>query len=480
LTRGEHLFCRVNAQGKLKEVSTTAKAPKKPAAPEWTPASWKDKPIEQLPDYPDLEAVEKAAEHLSTLPPLVTSWEIERLRGHLAEAAEGKRFVLQGGDCAETFAGCNSAMIANKLKILLQMSLVLLDGLRRPIVRVGRFAGQYAKPRSKAIETRGDLSLPSYYGDLINSSEFTEESRTPDPDRMVTAYHHAAMTLNFIRALIDGGFTDLHHPELWDLNFLGKGGMTFQQRADYLQRVHNLENAIQVMEVFTGQHIDKLSQVEFYSSHEGLSLYYESGLTRQVPRRSGYYDLGCHLPWIGERTRRLDGAHVEFFRGIRNPIGVKLGPKTTPEDVVALADALDPDCEKGRLVFIARLGAGNVRKVLPRMVEAIQKTDHKPVWICDPMHANTVSTSSGLKTRRVDAILDELVESIHVHQETGPGLGGVHFELTAEDVTECVGGASGVTEEDLSERYQSLCDPRLNYEQAMEIAFSIARSMERR
>lgn len=444
----------------------------------WSPMSWKSKPADQLPPYPDRDAVERAAEHLGTLPPLVTSWEIERLRGHLAEAAAGKRFVLQGGDCAETFAECNSDIIASKLKILLQMSLVLLDGLKRPIVRVGRFAGQYAKPRSSQMETRDGVTLPSYYGDLINGSAFDEASRTPDPQRMVSAYHHSAMTLNFIRSLIDGGFADLHHPELWDLNFLGKAGMRFEQRADYLRRVQALSNSIKVMEIFTGEHMDKLSTVDFYASHEGLSLYYESALTRQVPRRQGWYDLGCHLPWIGARTERLGGAHVEFFRGIRNPVGVKVGPKMEPDELVALLDVLDAGCEDGKILLITRLGHDNVRDKLPKLLAAVQETEHKPVWMCDPMHGNTTTTKSGVKTRHVDAILDEVIESINVHEAVGKGLGGLHFELTAENVTECIGGASGITEDDLSTCYLSLCDPRLNYEQAMEMAFAVARRME--
>lgn len=458
----------------------TTPTPAEHTTDSWSPWSWKSFPVRQMPEYEDQETLERVVDHLGTLPPLVTSWEIERLRGHLAEAAEGKRFILQGGDCAEMFSDCNSEIIANKLKILLQMSIVLIDGLKRPIIRLGRYAGQYAKPRSAPTETRDGETLPSYYGDLINGAEFTREARRPDPERMVSAFHHSAMTLNFIRALIDGGFTDLHHPELWDLNFLGRAGMTFEQRANYLRRVQGIANAIEVMEVFTGQRIDKLSQVEFYSSHEGLSLHYESALTRRVPRRTGWYNLGCHLPWIGERTRQLDGAHVEFFRGIRNPIGIKLGPGITISELLELLAVVDPHKEQGRIILIHRLGTGKVRKLLPPIVEAVATAGYKPVWVCDPMHANTFTTKSGVKTRHVDAILEELIESINVHGEMGHGLGGVHFELTAENVTECVGGASGIGEDDLSQRYQSLCDPRLNYEQAMELAFAIAGRMEQR
>jgi 3-deoxy-7-phosphoheptulonate synthase len=459
------------------EAPTVANSPR---AAGWHPASWQSKPIHQAVSYPDPVAVERAAAHLSRLPPLVTSWEIERLRSHIADAALGKRFLLQGGDCAEMFAECTPDIITSKLKILLQMSLALMDGLKRPIVRVGRFAGQYAKPRSSPTETREGQTLPSYYGDLINAAGFTPEERAPDPHRMITAYHHASMTLNFIRALVDGGFADLHHPEYWDLNFLGKASLTMESRANYIQRVQAVANAIELMEVLTGQQMAELTHAEFYTSHEGLSLHYEAALTRQVPRRTGYYNLGCHLPWIGERTRALDGAHVEYFRGIRNPVGVKIGPGITPEELVQLLDVLDANHEPGDLVLIHRLGAHKAREILPGLIQASQRAGHKPAWVCDPMHGNTVSTRSGRKTRHVDAILKEVLDSIDIHQALGSTLGGVHFELTAENVTECLGGASGVQESDLDTRYETGCDPRLNYEQAMEVAFAIARRMESR
>ncbi len=445
---------------------------------DWTPVTWKTKRMQQAVEYPDLAALERAAQHLSHLPPLVTSWEIERLRDEIADAAAGKRFILQGGDCAELFSECNPDTITSKLKILLQMSLVLTDGLKRPIIRIGRIAGQNAKPRSSPTETRGSETLPAYFGDLVNSHLFTREDRMPNPERMITAYHHAAMTLNFIRALVDGGFADLHHPEYWDLDFLGKAGLTAESRADYVRRVGAVGNAIELMEIVTGQQMDQLTRTEFYTSHEGLSLHFESALTRRVPRRPGYYNLGCHLPWIGERTRAIDGAHVEYFRGIRNPIGVKIGPAMPPAELVKLMDVLDPGKEPGDLVLIARLGAGRVAKVLPALVEAAAESGHKPAWICDPMHGNTVSTRNGRKTRHVDAILEELIGSIDVHESLGSSLSGVHFELTAENVTECVGGASGVQEADLEAFYQTPCDPRLNYEQAMEVAFAVARRME--
>lgn len=449
-----------------------------PSEEPWTPDSWKNKKVYQSPPYPNQQKLDYAVEMLKSFPPLVTSWEIERLKSHIADAAIGKRFILQGGDCAELFSECNPEIIANKLKILLQMSLVLVDGLKKPIIRVGRMAGQYAKPRSKNIETKGEQSCMSYFGDLINEAEFTPSGRSPNPNRLISAYQYSAMTLNFIRALIDGGFTDLHHPEYWDLNFFDKTGMRPELRADYLRRATNLANALDVMEAMTNRPIEKLSQVEFYTSHEGLSLNYESAVTRTVPRRSGYYNLGCHLPWIGERTRQPEGAHMEYFRGICNPIGLKVGPTIKPEELVKLAKILDPDKEPGRLVIIARFGKGKAGGILPGLVETLRETGRQPAWTCDPMHGNTVSTKSGTKTRHIDDILTELAEHIDAHESVGSVLGGVHFELTAENVTECVGGASGVTEDDLATCYQSLCDPRLNYEQSMEIAFAIAKRME--
>ncbi len=456
--------------------STLAAATTTPA--DWTPKSWKSRPIAQAPEYADGAALEAASEKLGALPPLVTSWEIERLRSQLADAAVGKRFVLQAGDCAETFGECTPAYITNKLKILLQMSLLLTDGLKRPIVRLGRIAGQYAKPRSSPMETINGKTLLSYYGDLINGPKFNETERAPDPQRLLLAYYHSAMALNFVRALVDGGFADLHHPEYWDLNFLDKAGMTPELRAAYLTRVNNIGNAIEVMEIIAGQPVDKVCSVDFYTSHEGLSLPYESALTRKVPRRSGYYNLGCHLPWIGERTRQLDGAHIEFFRGIRNPVGVKIGPKTTAQDLLGIADTIDPAREPGRLVLICRFGQGKPKTVLPPLIEAMRNAKRQPVWICDPMHGNTVSTSTGKKTRHVDAIQSELIDTIEVHESLQSILGGIHLELTAENVTECLGGASGLKENDLDIAYQSLCDPRLNYEQAMETAFLLARRME--
>lgn len=449
----------------------------------WTVDSWRTHPVAQAIDYPDKDELRQCLEKLRHFPPLVTSWEVENLRLRIQDAAAGRRFVLHGGDCAETFADCTPDRITNKLKILLQMSLVLAQGLKRPIVRIGRIAGQYAKPRSSAFEKQAipdgsEKSLVSYYGDLINGAEFTDEARRPDPQRLVKGFKHSAITLNFIRGLIDGGFADMHHPEYWNLAFLDRAGLPTQLRESYRRITEQIANAVQFMEAVGEQTVDRISRPEFYTSHEGLNLEYESALTRQVPRRVGHYNLSCHLPWIGERTRQLDGAHVEFFRGIRNPIGMKIGPKVTPDDLLALAERLDPYNEPGRLVVIARFGAGKNAEVLPPLLRAMRKAGRAPLWMCDPMHANTFTTSSGIKTRHFDRVLQELAESIETHRQEESILGGVHVELTGENVTECVGGASGVSEKDLNQSsYETLCDPRLNYEQAMELAFAVADRM---
>jgi 3-deoxy-7-phosphoheptulonate synthase len=441
----------------------------------WDPTSWKSKPNAQEVVYDDPAAVERAVARLRDLPPLVTSWEIERLKSLIADAQEGKRFLLQGGDCAETTADCRRTPIVNKLKILLKMSLVLILGGRKPIVRVGRFAGQYAKPRSSPTEKRGDVELPSYFGDLVNRSEFTAEARRPDAQHLLSGYHHAAMTLNFIRSLTAGGFADLHHPEYWDLSFFESAALTPQLRDEYQQITKQLAEALRFMEALGEGAIEELSRVEFYTSHEGLNLHYESAQTRTVPRREGYYDLTTHLPWIGERTRALDGAHIEFFRGIRNPVGVKLGPKMTVDEAHRLLDVLNPTEEPGRIVLITRMGANKVEEALPPLLRGLK--GRRVLFVCDPMHGNTISTSSGIKTRNYDAILKELEATFDVHRDVGTTLGGVHFELTGDDVTECVGGAAGITESDLSRNYETLCDPRLNQAQALELAFRITKRM---
>jgi 3-deoxy-7-phosphoheptulonate synthase len=418
---------------------------------------------------------------LRELPPLVTSWEIERLKREIALAQTGQRFILQGGDCAETLDDCRPDIITNKLKILLQMSLVLVNGGKKPVTRVGRFAGQYAKPRSSATETISvdgtPVTLPSYFGDLVNRPAFTPEARTPDPHLMVRAYKHSALTLNFIRALVDGGFADLHHPEYWDLRFFTHASLSPALRGEYERMTRTLSDGLRFMEALGERTVDDLTRVEFFTSHEGLSLEYESSQTRTVPRRDGYYNLTTHLPWIGERTRDPDGAHVEYFRGIENPVGVKIGPSTPPEVLLRLLDRLNPKNEPGKIILVTRMGADRAASALPPLIEVVKRSSKRVLWISDPMHGNGIKTAGGIKTRSFDAILKEIETTYDALVAGGTHLGGVHFELTGEDVTECVGGGAGVRESDLSTNYVSLCDPRLNYQQALEMAFLLARKM---
>jgi len=440
---------------------------------EWTPASWQNRPAGQQPAYPDNGALAGAVAQLASLPPLVTSWEVERLRTQLAEAAAGKRFLLQGGACAERFDQCSSEIITNKLKILLQMSLVLTHGLKRRIIRVGRFAGQYAKPRSSDTEERDGVTLPSYRGEIINGPGFTAEERTPDPERLLRGFEHAAMTLNFIRSLVDGGFADLHHPEYWDLDFVAHS----PRAQEYQRVVESLSDSLQFMETLAGIQPGEISRVDFYTSHEGLLLPYEQAVTRRVPRREGWYNLGTHFPWVGLRTAEVDGAHVDYFRGIRNPIGVKIGPTMTPEWLLELLETLDPESEPGRLTLIHRMGHAKVGDRLPPLIEAVQRAERTVLWCCDPMHGNTETTAGGRKTRRFENILSELEQSFEIHADLGSYQGGVHFELSGDNVTECIGGARGLSEVDLDRAYESRVDPRLNYEQALEMALLIGRKV---
>jgi 3-deoxy-7-phosphoheptulonate synthase len=439
----------------------------------WTPTSWQSKAALQQPTYPDAQALATVMDELRRLPPLVTSWEIENLREQLARASRGESFLLQGGDCAESFDECESTAIANKLKILLQMSVVLIYGTRKPVIRVGRFAGQYAKPRSSDVETRGEESLPSYRGDLVNRLEFESEGRIPDPQRLLRGYERAALTLNFIRSLVDGGFADLHHPEYWDLNFVEHS----DQSREYQKMVDAIADSLAFMETLAGRPVGQAERVDFYTSHEGLHLLYEQAQTRKVPRREGWFNLSTHLPWIGMRTAQPDGAHVEFFRGIRNPIGIKVGPGMTPEWLRQLLDILHPDNEPGRLTLIHRFGKDKITDGLPPLIETARKAGKTVLWCCDPMHGNTRSTDNGLKTRRFEDIVSELEQAVDIHRLMGSILGGVHFELTGENVTECVGGARRLREADLEKAYRSQVDPRLNYEQALEMSILLARCL---
>jgi 3-deoxy-7-phosphoheptulonate synthase len=429
----------------------------------------------QAVEYPDQAALERVLRELSCLPPLVTSWEIERLKAQLAEASGGQRFLLQGGDCAESFEECRSDVIVNKLKILLKMSLVLVHGTGCNVIRLGRIAGQYAKPRSCLTETRQGVTLPSFRGWLINRPGFTVEERTPDPELLLRGYERAALTINFIRGLVEGGFADFHHPELWDLDFVNHS----PHADEYRRIVQAIGGSIRFLETVADRRLDEITRVEFYTSHEGLHLLYEQAQTRQVPRRPGWYNLAAHFLWIGDRTRDPNGAHVEYFRGIANPIGVKLGPSITPEELLDLVRILNPQNEPGRLTLIHRFGVSRIDSCLPPLIEAIQRAGGVVLWCCDPMHGNTIA-AAGRKTRSFDDILGELERAFDIHKRLGSRLGGVHFELTGENVTECIGGARKLTEEDLQRDYRSDVDPRLNYEQALEMAFVIASRLQGR
>ncbi len=441
----------------------------------WSPTSWQKKPLGQQVLYPDCEAMQKVLDCLCKLPPLVTSWEVETLKSQLAEAARGERFLLQGGDCAESFDDCRSNPIASKLKILLKMSIVLVYGTKRQVTRVGRFAGQYAKPRSAETETRNGVTLPNYRGDLINRTGFTLEDRTPDPTLLLRGYERAALTLNFIRSLVQGGFADFHHPELWDLDFLDYADRSH----DYHRIMDGVGDSIRFLEAIAGRSLAELNRVDFFTSHEGLHLDYEQAQTRKVPRRTGWYNLNTHFPWIGNRTRDIGGAHVEYFRGIVNPIGMKVGPGMDPQELAELLKVLNPHDEPGRLTLIHRFGAKEIAEDLPPLIEAVMRSGRLVVWCCDPMHGNTIATESGIKTRSFDDILSELEQAFDIHERLGSILGGVHFELTGENVTECIGGARGLDETDLKRAYHSDVDPRLNYEQALEMALLIARRAAR-
>ncbi len=438
---------------------------------DWNPASWRDREALQQVAYQNKVELAEVLDHLRGLPPLVTSWEARALKDRLAEVGQGKGFLLQGGDCAERFEDCKTDIIANRLKILLQMSLVLVVGLKTPVVRVGRFAGQYAKPRSSDKETRQGEMLPSYRGDIINGVPFTPEAREPDPQRMLRAYSLSAMTLNLVRALAESGFADLHHPEYWDLNFVRHAPLA----SEYHAMVASIRDAVAFMETVSDSPMHTLERASFFTSHEALHLPYEEALTRYVPHQDGAYNLSTHLPWIGARTADNDGAHVEYMRGIRNPLGLKVGPSMAPSDLTRLVSTLNADKEPGHLTLIHRLGAEYIEDALPPLIEAVRKTGIPVVWTSDPMHGNTELTDSGIKTRRFDKILSELEQAFDIHAAEGSHLGGVHFELTGENVTECTGGARGLEDADLLHAYTSQVDPRLNYEQSLEMAFLIVR-----
>lgn len=435
---------------------------------------WRGLPIKQQPEWPDAAAVAAASAEIATLPPLVFAGEVDILRDRLARAARGESFLLQGGDCAETFAGATADQIRNRVKTLLQMAVVLTYGASMPVVKMGRMAGQFAKPRSSDTETRGDVTLPAYRGDIVNGYDFTPESRQADPRRLVQGYHTAASTLNLIRAFTQGGFADLRQVHSWNKGFASNPA---NQRYEGLAK--EIDRAVRFMEA-AGADFDELRRVEFYTGHEGLLMDYERPMTRIDSRNGTPVNTSAHFLWIGERTRDLDGAHVDYFSRIRNPIGVKLGPTTTPDVMERLIDKLDPEREPGRLTFITRMGAGKIRDALPPLLEAIKGFDATPLWVTDPMHGNGLTTPTGYKTRRFDDVVDEVRGFFEAHRAAGTFPGGIHVELTGDDVTECLGGSEMIDEATLATKYESLCDPRLNHMQSLELAFLVAEELAKR
>ena len=431
--------------------------------------TWQSLPAAQQPDWPDPEALRTALADLASYPPLVFAGECDELRGRLGAVARGEAFLLQGGDCAEAFDGVSAEHIRNKLKTLLQMAVVLTYAASVPVVKVGRIAGQYSKPRSRPTETRDGVTLPVYRGDSVNGVEFSVGSRTPDPERLKRMYHASAATLNLVRAFTTGGYADLRQAHAWNQDFVRNSPAG--QRYESLAK--EIDNALAFMNA-CGVEPEEFKTVEFYSSHEALILDYETALTRTDSRTGDLYDVSGHMVWIGERTRQLDGAHVEFASRIRNPIGVKLGPTITSEEVLTLIERLDPDREPGRLTFITRMGAGKVRDRLPTLVEKVTASGAQVAWICDPMHGNTFEAGTGHKTRRFDDVLDEVKGFFEVHRSLGTHPGGIHVELTGDDVTECVGGGDEVSIDDLYQRYETACDPRLNRSQSLDLAFLVA------
>ena len=443
----------------------------------WEKRGWRAYPRVQMPDYPDADALASVEALLAKYPPLVFAGEARRLRNHLADVAQGRAFLLQGGDCAESFNEFSADNIRDTFKVMLQMAVVLTWGAQLPVVKVGRMAGQFAKPRSAPTEVIGGVELPSYRGDIINGFDFTSEARVPDPQRMLAAYTQAAASLNLLRAFSTGGYADIHRVQSWISDFTDAA-----DAARYRDIADRISDAMAFMSAagVTGETAHQLAQVEFYTSHEALLLEYEEALAR-IDSTTGLPVAGSgHMIWIGDRTRQPDGAHVEFCRGVQNPIGLKCGPSTTAEDLKVLMAKLNPDNEAGRLTLIARFGAGSVGDHLPRLVKAVQQEGANVVWSCDPMHGNTIKSASGYKTRPFDSVLREVHEFFDVHRAEGTIPGGVHFEMTGQDVTECTGGVRAVTDEDLSSRYHTACDPRLNASQSLELAFLVAEELRKR
>ncbi len=442
----------------------------------WNPQGWRAKPAVQMPAYPDAKALARAEEQLRSHPPLVFAGEARNLKEELAAVSRGEAFLLQGGDCAESFAEFKADNIRDMFRVLLQMAVVLTYGAKCPVVKLGRMAGQFAKPRSADMETIGGKELPSYRGDIINGMEFESTARLPDPERMLKAYGQAAATLNLLRAFAGGGYADLHHVHRWNLGFVADSPASER----YQHIAEQISEALDFMEAcgVGPSSVASLRQVNFYTSHEALLLPYEEALTRIDSTSGDWYDTSAHQLWIGDRTRQPDGAHVEFCRGVKNPLGVKCGPSLTPEELIRLLDLLNPANEAGRMTLICRFGAGNVEKHLPKLIRAVTREGRKVIWSCDPMHGNTVKAENGYKTRPFERILAETRQFFAVHQAEGSYAGGVHFEMTGQNVTECTGGAHAITEAELSDRYHTHCDPRLNANQALELAFIIAEGLK--
>ncbi|CAB4577978.1 unannotated protein [freshwater metagenome] len=433
--------------------------------------AWRGLPINQQPTWGNPEELARVTSELSKLPPLVFAGEVDQLTDRLARVASGKAFLLQGGDCAETFDSATADKIRNRVKTILQMAVVLTYGASMPIVKMGRMAGQFAKPRSSDTETRDGVTLPAYRGDIVNGYDFTPESREADPNRIMRGYHTAASTLNLIRAFTQGGFADLREVHSWN-----KGFAENPANKRYETLAKDIDRAIKFMAA-AGADFDSLKRVEFYASHEGLLMDYERPMTRIDSRTGNPYNTSAHFVWVGERTRELNGAHIDFFSRISNPIGVKLGPSTTPDMVRQLIDILDPKRIPGRLTFITRMGAGVIRDALPPLLEAVKGTDALPVWVTDPMHGNGITTPNGYKTRRFDDVVNEVTGFFEAHRSVGTFPGGIHVELTGDDVTECLGGSEMIDEATLASRYESLCDPRLNHTQSLELAFLVAEEL---
>jgi len=442
----------------------------------WSPESWRNKPVVQVPEYPDAGSLKAAEDRLRNYPPLVFAGEARNLRAQLADVAEGRAFLLQGGDCAESFAEFHPNNIRDTFRVLLQMAVVLTFASGKPVVKVGRLAGQFAKPRSSDVEEQNGVTLPSYRGDMVNDMAFSEEGRMPDPERMVQVYNQSAATLNLLRAFAQGGYANLQEVHRWNLEFVSSG----EQAQKYAELADRIDEAMTFMAAcgLTPDAAPQLRETDFYTSHEALLLGYEEAMTRVDSTSGDWYDTSAHMLWIGDRTRQLDSGHVEFMRGIANPIGLKTGPSQTPDDLLKLIDALNPNNDPGRLVLISRMGHDKVEDILPDLVRAVSREGRNVVWTCDPMHGNTIKAQSGYKTRPFDQILQEVRGFFAVHEAEGTHAGGVHIELTGQNVTECTGGAQAITDEGLSDRYHTHCDPRLNASQSLELAFLVGEHLK--